>query len=326
MSPAAPRTIGLVGARGYVGREVVRLIEADEAFELTLATSRALTGRTLAAAFEGATGDLVVTDDGPEAVAARGCDAYVLGLPNGLAAPYVAAIEAESPGSVIVDLSADHRGVPGWTYGLPELNRADIRSARRIANPGCYATAAILCLWPVADLLVAPPSCFGVSGWSGAGTTPSDKNDPARLKDNVLPYGFGGHGHQAEIGRAIGRDVIFAPHVASFFRGLIVTATSPITRAHSLDELQARYRTAYADSAVVRCQDAPPEPVDVAGTAAAVVGGLALDEATGVLTAACALDNLLKGAASQAMENLRLAFSDADNGGAAGRGQVGRSS
>ena len=322
----APKTVGLIGARGYAGREVVRLIEADPDVTLTLATSRGLAGRTVADAFDGCEGTLTIEDIAPEEVAARGCDAYVLGLPNGLSAPLVDAIEARSPDSVIVDLSADWRGADGWTYGLPELGRDALRGARRIANPGCYATAAILCLWPVADLLVAPPSCFGVSGWSGAGTTPSDKNDPARLKDNVLPYGFGGHGHQAEIGRAIGRDVIFAPHVASFFRGLIVTATSPITRAHSLDELQARYRTAYADSAVVRCQDAPPEPVDVAGTAAAVVGGLALDEATGVLTAACALDNLLKGAASQAMENLRLAFSDADNGGAAGRGQVGRSS
>ena len=308
MTRAAPCTVGLVGARGYVGREVVRLIEADGAFALTLATSRALAGQTLSQAFEGARGDLLVTDDGPEAVAARGCDAYVLGLPNGLAGPYVAAIEAASPNSVIVDLSADHRGVSGWTYGLPELNRDGIRGARRIANPGCYATAAILSLWPVADLLAAPPSCFGVSGWSGAGTTPSDKNDPDRLRDNVLPYGFGGHGHQAEIGRAVGHDVVFAPHVASFFRGLIVTTTAPVTRGCDLEELKARYRGAYADSAVVRCQDAPPEPAGVAGTPAAVVGGFAVDDATGTLTVACALDNLLKGAASQAMENLRLAL------------------
>ena len=220
----------------------------------------------------------------------------------------MAAIEAASPGSVIVDLSADHRDTPGWTYGLPELNREAIRSARRIANPGCYATAATLSLWPIADLLTGAPSCFGVSGWSGAGTTPSDKNDPERLRDNVLPYGFGGHGHQSEIGRAIGHPVVFAPHVASFFRGLIVTSTAPMTRAHALDDLRERYRAAYADSAVVRTQEAPPEPASVAGTAAAVVGGLALDEVTGALTVACALDNLLKGAASQAMENLRLAF------------------
>ena len=302
------KSVGLVGARGYVGREVVRLIEADTRYDLTLATSRALAGRTLTEAFEGARGGLVVTEDGPGAVAARGCDAYVLGLPNGLAAPYVQAIEAASPGSVIVDLSADHRGVPGWTYGLPELGRDAIKGARRIANPGCYATAAILSLWPVMDALVGTPSCFGVSGWSGAGTTPSDKNDLERLADNILPYGFGGHGHQAEIGRAVGRAVVFAPHVASFFRGLIVTTTAPLAEGFDLDALQERYRAAYADSDVVRVQDAPPEPASVAGTPSAVVGGLALNEQTGTLTVACALDNLLKGAASQAMENLSLAF------------------
>ena len=302
------RAVGLIGARGYVGREVVRLIEADERFELTLATSRALAGRTLADAFGGARGNLVVTEDGPEAVAARGCDAYVLGLPNGLAAPYVSAIEAASPGSVIVDLSADHRGSPGWTYGLPELGCSAIRGSRRIANPGCYATAAILSLWPVADMLTGTPSCFGVSGWSGAGTTPSDKNDPDRLADNILPYGFGGHGHQTEIGRAVGRAVVFAPHVASFFRGLIVTTTAPLERGADLVALRERYRAAYAESAVVEVQGPPPEPASAAGTPLAIVGGLALDGDTGTLTVACALDNLLKGAASQAMENLSLAF------------------
>ncbi|MBB4658419.1 N-acetyl-gamma-glutamyl-phosphate reductase [Parvularcula dongshanensis] len=302
------KTVGLIGARGYVGREVVRLVEADPGFSLALATSRELCGKTLGEAFEGATGSLTIEQLGPEEVAARRCDAYVLGLPNGLAAPYVEAIEAASPDSVIVDLSADYRDTPGWTYGLPELGRAPIRAAKRIANPGCYATAAILALWPVRDLFVGIPSAFGVSGYSGAGTTPGPKNDPARLRDNVLPYGFGGHGHQHEITRAVGHPVAFAPHVAQFFRGLIVTCTAPLALGHTLAELKGRYRASYADSAVVRLQDEPPEPAQVAGTAAAVIGGMALDEDTNVLTVACAHDNLLKGAASQAMENLRLAF------------------
>ena len=306
-------SVGLVGARGYVGREVVALIEADGAFALTLATSRALAGRTLAQAFEGATGDLAVTDDGPEAVAARGCDAYVLGLPNGHAAPYVAAIEAESADSAIIDLSHDHRaaafaGQGGWIYGLPELNREAIRGARRIANPGCYATAAILCLWPLRDLIAGTPSAFGISGYSGAGTTPGPKNDPKRLADNILPYGFGGHGHQAEIASAIGHPVAFAPHVASFFRGLIVTCTAPLAEDASLKAALDRYEAAYADSEAVRVQTEPPEPRQAAGTIEAILGGAAFHEETRTLTVSCTLDNLLKGAASQAMENLRLAF------------------
>ncbi len=212
-----------------------------------------------------------------------------------------------SPDSVVIDLSADFRGAPGWAYGLPELGRDALRGARRVANPGCYATAGILALWPVRDIATGTPSVFGLSGYSGAGTTPSPRNDPARLKDNVLPYGFGGHGHQAEIARAVGLPVAFAPHVASFFRGLIATCTVPIDERYGLDAIRARYRMAYEDSDVVRLQDVPPEPAQAANTTAAIVGGFALDEETRVLTVACTLDNLLKGAASQAMENLRLA-------------------
>ena len=309
MTPRLVRTVGLVGARGYVGREVVRLVEADRQFTLSLATSRGLAGRTTREAFGGAAGDLVLEELSPGEVAARGCDAYVLGLPNGLAKPYVEAIDATSPGSVVVDLSADYRHDSGWTYGLPETGRGAILGARRIANPGCYATAAILCLWPIRDLLAGVPSAFGVSGYSGAGTTPGPKNDPERLKDNILPYGFGGHGHQAEIGAAIGHEVAFAPHVAPHFRGLIVTCTAPVVGGIERAALDQRYASAYRDSAVVRLQDEPPEPAGVAGTVAAVVGGLAYHEPTRMVTVACALDNLLKGAASQAMENLRLAFS-----------------
>ena len=305
------RTIGLIGARGYVGREVVRLVEADPRFELTLATSRELAGKTLVEAFEGAQGDLAIEQLGPEEAAARGCDAYVLGLPNGLAAPFVEAIEAASPNSAILDLSADYRHREGWVYGLPELGRMPIRGARRIANPGCYATAATLALWPVRDILTGIPSAFGISGYSGAGTTPGPKNDPERLRDNILPYGFGGHNHQDEVAANIGAPLAFAPHVASFFRGLIVTCTAPVDKAYALSSLRARYAAAYADSDVVRMQDEPPEPRAVAGTAAAVLGGIAYHEDSGVLTLSCALDNLLKGAASQAMENLRLAFGEA---------------
>ena len=302
------RTIGLIGARGYAGREVVRLIEADPAYELVLATSRGLAGKTVAEAFEGCTGSLVIEDIEPTEVAARRCDAYVLGLPNGLSAPLVDAIQAGSPDSVIVDLSADWRGAPGWTYGLPELEREALRGARRVANPGCYATAAILALWPVWRLFGGTPSAFGVSGYSGAGTAPGPKNDPERLADNILPYGFGGHGHQAEIARAVHHDVCFAPHVAPHFRGLIVTCMAPLRGPQDEKDLRRLYDEAYADSRVARVQDMPPELRDVANTPDAVIGGLAWHAPTGMLTVACALDNLLKGAASQAMENVALTF------------------
>src|SRR5690606_17762708 len=122
----------------------------------------------------------------PEQAAARAVDAVVLALPNGASAPYVEAL-GERP--VLVDLSADHRFDDGWRYGLVELFRDRLRGARRISNPGCYATAAQIALSPIAAELTAPPRIFGVSGYSGAGTTPSDRNDPDKLRDNLMPYG-----------------------------------------------------------------------------------------------------------------------------------------
>jgi N-acetyl-gamma-glutamyl-phosphate reductase len=266
-----------------------------------------MAGQTLEQAF-GVKSDLGIDASGPDEAAMSDCDAFVLGLPNGLSGPYVEAIDRHRPESVIVDLSADHRGAAGWVYGLPELGRRRIAGQRRIANPGCYATAAILALHPVAGIMTGTPSAFGISGYSGAGTTKGPRNDPGRLKENILPYGFSGHGHAAEIAEAIGRDVAFVPHVAAFFRGLVVTCTAPVNKAYDTESICALYREAYGTSHVVRIQNEPPEPAAVAGTAAAVIGGIAMNEKTGILTLACALDNLLKGAASQAAENLALAF------------------
>ena len=103
----------------------------------------------------------------------------MLALPNGKAAPFVAAVDAVAPRTAIVDLCADYRFDDDWHYGLPELSRAGYEGQRRISNPGCYATAMQLAIAPMRDALAAPAQCFGVSGYSGAGTTPSDSNDPA---------------------------------------------------------------------------------------------------------------------------------------------------
>ena len=108
--------------------------------------------------------------EGPDAVAAKGVDAVILALPNGLAAPFVAALEAAKPDTVIVDLSADYRFDNSWYYGLPELTRGRYNGQKHISNPGCYATAMQLAVHPLLDLLAGPPQCFGVSGYSGAGT------------------------------------------------------------------------------------------------------------------------------------------------------------
>ncbi|MGY6627612.1 MAG: N-acetyl-gamma-glutamyl-phosphate reductase [Oceanicaulis sp.] len=303
------KTIGLIGARGHTGRELIALLARRDDMRLSFAVSRAMAGTPVRELAPEAPDGLAFEALDPDACAARGADAVILAMPNGQAAPYVAAFEAAAPDTVLVDLSADYRFDDAWTYGLPEIyGREALKGARRISNPGCYATAGQLSVAPVRQFLSGPAHLFGVSGYSGAGTAPSRKNDLAALKDNLMPYMLAGHVHEREMSRHLGRDVRFSPHVAAFFRGIVMTAqlefAVPVTEA----ELRAAYETAYENEPLIRLTDAIPEITDGANSPGAVLGGLTVsgDGRRGVIV--CALDNLLKGAAVQAMQNLALAL------------------
>src|SRR6185437_10371407 len=175
------KRIGIVGARGHTGAELIRLIAAHPALELAFVSSRELDGQRVDAQLPEYRAGLLSRAPAPEALRRLGADVVILALPNGKAEVCVAAFDAAGVDPLIVDLSADYRFDPRWYYGLPELTRDQWRGERRISNPGCYATAMQLSIAPLKDLLAAPPVCFGVSGYSGAGTTPSDKNDPDKL-------------------------------------------------------------------------------------------------------------------------------------------------
>ena len=300
-------SVGIVGARGFVGAELVRLLAGHAGFELVFVSSRSSAGQPLAEHFEGVDSELRFEDLGADAVAERAAAAIVLALPNGHASAIVAAVEQRGADPVIIDLSADYRFDDGWAYGLPELGRARVRGSRRIANPGCYATAMQLAIAPLADLLAAPPHAFGVSGYSGAGTTPSPKNDVDRLEGGILPYALTGHIHEAEVSRQLGRQIYFTPHVAPFFRGITMTASMALGAAADLDQLVGRYRERYAGEALVAVSDAVPRVQDHAGRHHATVGGLALAADGRRAVVVAVLDNLLKGAATQALQNLNLA-------------------
>ncbi len=299
--------VGLIGARGHVGAELVRLIYGHPSLELAFVSSRQLEGRPLSDLLPEATGaSLAIESLGPIDAASREVDAVFLALPNGHAAPYVAAIDAASPRTRIVDLSADHRFSPEWSYGLPERTRAALRSAERIANPGCYATAAELALDPLVPLLARPPSIFGVSGYSGAGTTPSPKNDAEALRDNLMPYALTGHVHEREIAHHLGAAVRFMPHVAPFFRGITLTIDCELTLALDAPELSARYEARYAKEPLVKVTRVAPLVRDAAHKHTVQLGGFTTDGTRAVVVAT--IDNLLKGAATQALENANLAL------------------
>jgi len=297
------KTVGLVGARGHTGAELIRLIAGMDDLSLVYTSSRARAGEPV----EGVDGVRYEALT-PEAAAQRGADAVILALPNGQAAPWAEAIRSARPDAVIVDLSADFRFDDAWVYGLPEIyGRHALRNARAIANPGCYATAGQLCVAPVRDRLSGPAHLFGVSGYSGAGTTPSRKNDPEALADNLMPYGLLDHIHEREMTRHLDWNVRFSPHVAAFFRGIVLTAQLEFGEPQSPDGVKRAYLEAYASEPLIRVQPGIPEVRDGAFHPGAVLGGVALSDDGMRGVAVCALDNLLKGAAVQALQNLRIA-------------------
>ncbi len=302
--------VGLIGARGHVGAELIALLQGHPRFELAFVSSRELAGEALAPSTAGQPAIRYEALDAV-AVATRDVDALILALPNGVAAEYLAAIDAREGSRcapVIVDLSADYRFDDTWFYGLPELARDRYRGQRRIANPGCYATAMQLALWPVRSSLSAPPQCFGVSGYSGAGTSPSPRNDPGSLRDNLMPYALIDHLHEREVTRHLGFPVEFLPHVAPHFRGLTITANLHLREAFTRESLRRLYSEAYADEPLVRVLDEAPWVSRIAGRHHAELGGFMVSAEGRRAVVVATLDNLLKGAATQALQNLNLAF------------------
>lgn len=301
-------SIGIIGARGHTGAELIRLIAAHPALELAFVSSRELDGQRVDAHNDAYAGELRYENLGPQAVADKCADVVILALPNGKAAPHVEAIDGTRPDTLVVDLSADYRFDRTWYYGLPELTRDRWRGERRISNPGCYATAIELTVAPLKDVLAAPPVCFGVSGYSGAGTTPSDKNDPEKLRDNLMPYALTGHVHEREASFQLGVPVEFMPHVAPHFRGLAVTSNLYLSRALKRADVLARFRDAYGAEKLVRILDEPPWVSRIAGKHHAEIGGFALSADGRRVVIVATLDNLLKGAATQAMQNINRAM------------------
>ena len=304
----ASKTIGIVGARGHTGAELIKLIAGHPDLELAFVSSRELDGQRLADHSDAYSGDLTYSNLDPSAVAEQGADVVILALPNGKAAPYVEAIDKAAGSTVIVDLSADYRFDERWYYGLPELYRDRWRGEKRISNPGCYATAIQVSIAPIKDLLAAPPVSFGVSGYSGAGTTPSDRNDPEKLRDNLMPYSLTGHMHEKEASRHLGMPVEFMPHVAPHFRGITLTANLWLQRPLARDAIEKTYRDFYAGEPLVRVVDEAPWVSRIAGRHHAEIGGFTLAPGGKRVVVVATLDNLLKGAATQAMQNLNLAL------------------
>ncbi|KAF2829984.1 bifunctional acetylglutamate kinase/N-acetyl-gamma-glutamyl-phosphate reductase [Ophiobolus disseminans] len=306
-----PSKVALIGARGYTGQALIELLNKHPNMDLRHVSSRELAGKKL----EGYTKRNIIYENlSPEDVkkmADKGeVDCWVMALPNGVCKPFVDAInESGKSDAVIVDLSADYRFDDSWTYGLPEtVDRRKLADAKRIANPGCYATAAQLGIAPLLKFIGGQPTVFGVSGYSGAGTKPSPKNDVKNLENNLIPYSLVDHVHEKEISRQLGTEVAFIPHVAAWFQGIHHTISIPLNRTMTSRDIRNLYQDRYAGEKLVKIVGESPLVKNISGTHGVEIGGFAVHSSGKRVVVNATIDNLLKGAATQCLQNMNLAL------------------
>jgi N-acetyl-gamma-glutamyl-phosphate reductase len=309
-------TVSIVGCAGYAGQETLDRVLAHPELEVLALGSSSLAGEPPAALDVRLDGNLPPFVSNEEALSA-GADVVFLCLGH-----EEAAVIEPPADAVVVDLSGAHRledpelypawygfqhprpeSLGAWDYGLPELFPA---SGRLISNPGCYATATLLALAPLAEALDSASVVVDAkSGVSGAGRSLKPSTHAGFVLDNLSAYRVGNHQHAPEIGQALGFPVCFCPHLVPLRRGLLVTCYANPTA----DDLRDRLEAAYADNHVVRLlpEGVASELARVQGTDAAEVA-LFEDALTGRAIICCALDNLGKGAAGQAVQNANLAL------------------
>ena len=306
----------LVGCSGYAGQETLDRVLAHPELEVVALGSDSLAGEPPSALDLRLNGSLPAFVPNAEALAS-GADLLLLCLDHDEAA----ALEPPADG-VVIDLSGGHRlrdadlygdwygfahpfpsALAEWSYALPELYPP---AGRLIANPGCYATAALLALAPLADAIEQEGIVVDAkSGVSGAGRALKASSHAGFVLENLSPYRIGAHQHAPELEQALGFPVCFVPHLLPIRRGLLATCYVRAVDGGSRERLE----DAYADSDVVRVlpEGVVPELNRVQGTDTAEVA-LFEDSSTDTTIVVCALDNLGKGAAGQAVQNANLAL------------------
>ena len=304
--------VGVLGASGYAGRELCTLIAGHPQLELTFATANERRGESLSLPSGSVT--FVATDDAPLEKA----ELVFCSLPHGASAEWVD--RAGNAGARVVDLSSDLRpGHGGRTapYGLTELNRRQLRDAPLIANPGCYPTAILLALAPlIRHQLIAPGSLVvadAASGVTGAGNSPRGDMLFGEVTENFRAYSVGNeHRHLPEMRATIAQlsgefDLLFTPHLLPVARGILATLTVPV--ASLPEDLLAPWREDYASEPFIELSPDLPSIRDVARRN---VVRIAVRQVSGVrhptLLVFAAIDNLVKGAAGQAIQNANVSF------------------
>jgi len=318
--------VGIVGASGYTGAELMRLAASHPEMEVVLATGDTQAGTAVADLYPSLRpvyGDMAFAPYTGEAV--EGLDLVFCGLPHGASQAIVP--EVQERVKWVLDLSADFRLkdpalYPQWygaehtapelladfAYGLPELFRDDIVGASGVAVPGCYPTAVSLALAPLVRAGMVEATGIVVdaaSGVSGAGRALKHTSHFCTVDEDFAAYGLLDHRHTPEMEQVLGAEVLFTPHLAPMTRGILATCYARPTAATTTDEVLAVLTDFYAEEPFVQVIEGAPTTKAVLGSNSAFVTARA-DERTGWVLALCAIDNLVKGASGQAVQCANL--------------------
>ncbi len=319
--------VGVVGATGYAGAEVMRLCASHDDLDVVLATGGSNAGKSVSSHVPALAALYPDTLYAPtDALASADLDVVFLALPHGESQAHVPALVER--GVTVVDLGADFRlrdaaDYDAWyggahqapqllsraVYGLVERHRAELAGASLIAAPGCYPTATALAMGPFADAKWIDTSGVVVnalSGVSGAGRSASDRLHFPRLSGNAEAYGLLNHRHTIEMQRELKVELLFTPHLVPVSRGMLVTAYARLLGAHNTAEALALLRETYRHDPCVVVTDEPPSLKDGVGSNLCFVSAR-VDERTGWLVVMSSIDNLIKGAAGQAIQAWNVA-------------------
>ena len=331
---------GIINVTGYAGIELARILARHPEVEIASVTGRSAAGKKLSDVFPHLSAiDATITEDLTESV-----DVVISALPHAASAERLGPML--SNGVRAVDISADFRlkdmsEYADWyqvdhpcpelveeaVYGLPELGREDIAGAKLVANPGCYPTAAILAIAPAisAGLIEADVIVDAKSGVSGAGRKVSVDYLYSEVNENLKAYSMGGHRHMPEVVQEMRRlnpsadpRVTFVPHLVPMTRGILATCYAPLKPGVLGDNTEAvvrdAYESFYADAPFAHVAARPPETKQTLGNNDCIVYPT-VDSRTGRLIAVGCIDNLVKGAAGQAVQNMNLMFGMAEDEG-----------
>jgi N-acetyl-gamma-glutamyl-phosphate reductase len=323
--------IAIIGASGYTGGDLIRLLLSHSSAEVVIATSRKLDGKRVDSVHPHLKGLTNLLFQNPS-VDRMDADVAILAVPHTAAMSYVRGLLER--GMKVVDLSADYRlpkevyektyGVPHTDYfpapyGLTELHRAELKGASFVANPGCFPTGAVLAAAPLAGR--AKDVIFdSKTGVSGAGNSPSAVTHYPAVADNINPYKWTRHRHLAEMKQEMARlgsrgGVYFTPHLVPVNRGILTTAHVLLTEPMEQKEVEALYRRFYEKEFFVRLQQ--PVLAAVRGTNFC---DIAVESEGERVVAVSAIDNLVKGASGQAIQNMNLMCGFPENDGLKGAG------